>query len=51
MTKLTSASAKETFNKSNLDNIEKIIHKEVMKAQLKEETETRKNQWYALSER
>ena len=50
MTNLTSASAKETFNKSNLDNIEEIIHKEVMKAQLKEETETRKNQWYALSE-
>ena len=49
MTKLTSASAKETFNKSNLDNIEKIIHKEVMKAQLKEEAETSKKQWDALS--
>ena len=50
MTKLTSASAKEIFNKSNLDNIEKIIQKEVMKAQLKEEAETSKRQWDGLSE-
>ena len=50
MTNLTSASAKETFDKGDLDNIEKIVHKEVMKAKLKEEAETSKKQWDALSE-
>ena len=50
MTKLTSASVKETFDKSNLDNIQEVVHKEVMKAKLKEEAETSKKQWDALSE-
>jgi hypothetical protein len=50
VTKPTSASAKETFNKSNLDSIEEIIRKEVKKAQLKEEADTSKKQWEALSE-
>ena len=49
MTKLTSASAKETFDKSDLDNIERIIHKEVMKAHSKEEADINKRQWDALS--
>ena len=40
--KLTSASVKETFDKSNLDNIQEVIHKEVMKAQLEEEADASK---------
>ena len=47
--KLTSASVKETFDKSNLDNIQEVIHKEVMKAQLEEEADASKKQWDALS--
>jgi hypothetical protein len=47
--KLTSASAKETFDKSNLANIQEAIHKEVMKARLEEEADASKKQWDALS--
>jgi archaellum biogenesis ATPase FlaH len=49
VTNPTSASAKEIFDTNSLDNLKKIAHKEVMKAQRKEEADSCDKHWEVLS--